>query len=1057
MVKKVLHQSVFFYIFCFFLLFMIHNTSIAQTGDRINRRRGLMDGNQVKTLFWNHGEIGDYPDEPSGCWLADDRHYIDDITLMISVATTDENGNRIHPLETQYREFVDTSPDGIPWGFEPLPGYHNPYQNSIAQSDQPFTWPAYWPDKMNDQDDPGWPGQWNSYFGKGLINPLIDLESYYVMDDDADEEWNFYPDQNDHNRRGVGLEISVRALQSTYPLLEDIVFWIYEIKNEGTHDYDSAYVGFYIDWGIGGIGDADSDYVEFDKDKNIVYAYDNDGYGYPDNWNPVGYAGLSFLETPDQSQVMTGIKIFNAHEYELSNDELIWKIFSEPLPPNNIYKKKNPATFISSGPFSIKAGESVRLSLALLFGEDKNDLFQNIQAAQIFYNADFQLPDSLSVLSALFTTDQNFGVPPLEVQFTDHSTTDGINDIVSWYWNFGDNSTSTQQNPKHTYSEEGIYDITLIVIDQNAKVSTFVKEAFIFVDQFSQILEGSVIEDSIPYSYRPRWGDYNNDGYQDLFIARGSYNKVGIKPDQSNSLYRNNGGTDFTPITSGEIVNEVGKSSDACWGNFNNDSFLDLFIANGNDKTEENNRLFRNNGDDTFTKITDGAIVNDGGKSFACAWVDYNLDGFIDLFVANYGVNFLYRNNGDGSFTKITEGSIVTDVANSNACCWGDYDNDGDPDLYVANYGDNHLYENNGDGTFTKINRQNIVSDGSDSQGCNWIDCNNDGNLDLFVANGIAPYGKPNLLYLNNGDATFSELTEGDIVNDSNNSFNGSWEDYDNDGDLDLLVVNSININYTPNYSEENCVYLNDGQGNFTKIPKGLSLTNTPYKMNMGAAWTDFNNDGFSDLIATRIYNNALYLNRGNQNHWINIACVGTSSNVSAIGTRIRLKSTINGQSTWQMRDIYGQNGYGLNARFGLGDAMTIDSVIILWPSGRIDTYTNKSANQFAKVIEGVNWLAIDGTINRTESVPDCFSLNQNYPNPFNPVTTIGYDLPTSATVKLQIFDLTGRLVQTLVDESRPAGSYTAIWNAQNVGSGIYFYRLNAGDFTAVKKCVKLK
>lgn len=258
-INKKRHYFIFY--FLIFLLFV--DTSLAQTGNRTHRCRGLLDGNEVRTLLWNYGEIGDYPDEPTGCWLSDDQHYFDAITLMISVSTTDENGNRIHPLETQYYEFVDESPEGYPWGFEPLPGYFNPYQESIALSNRPSTWPAFWPDKMNDQDDPGWPGQWNSIFGKGLINPLIDLESYYVMDDDDDEEWNFYPDENDPTRRGVGLEVSVRALQLSYPLLEDVVFWIYDIRNEGTHNYDSAYVGFYIVWSVGGIGDTDSDFIEF--------------------------------------------------------------------------------------------------------------------------------------------------------------------------------------------------------------------------------------------------------------------------------------------------------------------------------------------------------------------------------------------------------------------------------------------------------------------------------------------------------------------------------------------------------------------------------------------------------------------------------------------------------------------------------------------------------------------------------------------------------------------------------------------------------------------------
>ena len=1024
-------------------------------------------------------------------------------------------------METQYREFVDVSPGGVPWGFEPLPGYFNPYQDEIAISDKPVTWPAFWPDTPHT-----WDGYWNGYFGKGLNNPYIDLETYFVIDDDPDEEWDFYPDANDVERRGVGLEVKIRGLQSSQSQLEDMIFWIYDIQNEGTTDYDSVYVTFYIDWGVGGIGDGADDIGEYDSNLDIVFAYDTDGYGTPGNWSPVGYACLAFLDTPgddsdgvdndgdgmvdesmsngidddgdwdvnkddvgadgiagtgdigegdgiptlgepnfdftdldEKDQIgLTGFEIFPVHKYELTNDEENWGVFSKALlPVDQILQPNNLGMFMSSGPFPLLAGETIRYSTALVFGEDREDLFLNKHIAQQFYNSGFRLPDSLAVLSALFMADNNFGAPPLEIQFTDHSTTDGVNDIVSWYWNFGDNSTSTQQNPNHVYLEEGIYDVTLIVIDQDTKVSTTVKEAFVIVDQFSQVLDGSIFQDSILYSYRACWGDYNNDGYQDLFIARGSFNEVGIKPNQYNSLYQNSGDNSFTPIKSGDIVNKLEKSSNACWGDFNNDSYLDLFVTNGNDDSEENNRFFKNSSDGTFTKITEGAIVNDGGKSFACAWADYNLDGYIDLYVANFGSNFLYRNNGDGTFIKISEGDIVTDDANSNACCWGDYDNDGDPDLYVANYGDNNLYKNNGDGTFVKISGQNIITDGSNSQGCSWIDYNNDGFLDLFIANGHSIYGEKNILYLNNGDFTFSEVTEGEIVNDDNNSVNGCWEDYDNDGDLDLLVINSINITYKPDYFEENCVYLNDGQGNFTKIPKGRSLTNTPYTMNMGAAWADYNNDGFSDLITTRIYNNALYYNRGNQNRWINIMCVGTSSNAVAIGTRVRLKSTINGNSVWQMREIYGQNGNSLNARFGLSDASIIDSIIINWPSGLIETYINVDVNQFARATEGVGWEGNVGISTQNESLPACFSLFQNFPNPFNPQTAIHYQLPVAGNVKLQIFDLTGRLIQTLVDEKNPAGEYIVSWNAENVSSGIYFYQLQTDGFTLVKKCVKLK
>jgi len=213
----------------------------------------------------------------------------------------------------------------------------------------------------------------------------------------------------------------------------------------------------------------------------------------------------------------------------------------------------------------------------------------------------------------------------------------------------------------------------------------------------------------------------------------------------------------------------------------------------------------------SFTKITIGDLVNDGANSQACSWGDYDNDGDLDLFVANRNNqnNFLYLNNGNGTFTKVTSGSIVNDGGDSQGGSWGDYDNDGDLDLFVANRNNqnNFLYLNNGNATFTKISSGSIVNDGGHSEACSWGDYDNDGDLDLFVAN---RYNQNNFLYLNNGNGTFTKVTSGSIVNDGGDSQGGSWGDYDNDGDLDLFVANRNNQN--------NFLYLNNGNATFTKI-----------------------------------------------------------------------------------------------------------------------------------------------------------------------------------------------------------------------------------------------
>ncbi|HXJ74018.1 MAG TPA: FG-GAP-like repeat-containing protein, partial [Candidatus Dormibacteraeota bacterium] len=170
--------------------------------------------------------------------------------------------------------------------------------------------------------------------------------------------------------------------------------------------------------------------------------------------------------------------------------------------------------------------------------------------------------------------------------------------------------------------------------------------------------------------------------------------------NQNNFLYHNNGDGTFTRVTSGRIVSDGGASQGCAWGDYDNDGLLDLFVANRNQK----NFLYHNDGNGTFTALTNVTVVNDIGYSWSPAWVDYDNDGFLDLFVANGPGsgpgqnNFLYHNNGNGTFTRITIGRIVNDASNSDGCAWGDYNNDGFPDLFVSNINDqnNLLYRNDG-------------------------------------------------------------------------------------------------------------------------------------------------------------------------------------------------------------------------------------------------------------------------------------------------------------------------------------------------------------------------
>jgi hypothetical protein len=208
---------------------------------------------------------------------------------------------------------------------------------------------------------------------------------------------------------------------------------------------------------------------------------------------------------------------------------------------------------------------------------------------------------------------------------------------------------------------------------------------------FSKVTASGLVR-RLPPTFSTAVVDYDRDGLLDVFIANAA---------TANNLYRNMGTSTFQEAVTGEIVTDNNATIGGAWGDYDNDGHMDLFVANGGGL---NNALYRNNGAGIFTKVKEGALVNDGGQSVSCAWGDYDNDGYLDLFVANRaGNNFLYRNNGNGTFTKITAGGIVTDGGESNGCVWLDYDNDGWLDLFVANrQGQNDfLYHNDGNGRFT--------------------------------------------------------------------------------------------------------------------------------------------------------------------------------------------------------------------------------------------------------------------------------------------------------------------------------------------------------------------
>jgi hypothetical protein len=435
------------------------------------------------------------------------------------------------------------------------------------------------------------------------------------------------------------------------------------------------------------------------------------------------------------------------------------------------------------------------------------------------------------------------------------------------------------------------------------------------------------------------WADVNGDGWDDLFIPDRDNNVA-------NNLYLQNTSKTFNKVTTGNIATDKGRNTSASFADIDNDGDMDCFVTSNGYKP---NFFYKNNGNGTFTADNSNyfSSLNNIEYFHGVSWVDYDNDGFVDLYLTNYWstkFNQLYHNNGNGTFTFLPNHILSKQKGSNVTCSWIDYDNDGKMDVFLPSNDStlNNLYHNDGNGNFTKTTSTGVTNDGGRSTGSCWGDIDNDGDMDLFVAN--QSNGK-NFLYKNNGNKTFTKVTIGEVVNDKSNSHGCSFQDMDNDGDLDLYVTND----------RGNCyLYMNDGAGNFTKNLDELIASRLPGAM--GTAWSDYDKDGDLDLFVSCHTNRKSYLfknsTQSKNKGWGCIKFVGTKSNKAAIGCRIKVKAS----GIWQTRQITAQEGIGgqssLRQFFGLNAATKMDSIIVYWPSGYVQTVTNLSAKQNYTIIE---------------------------------------------------------------------------------------------------------
>ncbi|HXC95405.1 MAG TPA: CRTAC1 family protein [Edaphobacter sp.] len=494
--------------------------------------------------------------------------------------------------------------------------------------------------------------------------------------------------------------------------------------------------------------------------------------------------------------------------------------------------------------------------------------------------------------------------------------------------------------------------------------------------------------------------DYDRDGWPDIFLVNGT-NLPNARREEnpSNHLFHNNHDGTFTDVTAKAGLISTGWGQGVCVGDYDNDGFDDLYVT-GYGK----NRLFHNQGNGTFKEVAEQAGVAGTGKEWGtgCAFIDYDRDGKLDLAVANYvhfdlahtpvpgqgasciwksvpvmcgprglesAPNILFHNLGGGRFEDVSKVSGF-EKTNGHYCfsiTTLDYNYDGWPDLYFAcDSTPSILYRNNHDGTFTDTAVEVGVAYNEDGReqagmGSTSADYDGDGKLDIFKTNFS---DDTSTLYHNNGDGTFSDVTfpAGLGINTNALGWGVMFVDVDNDGWPDLLVANGHvypevdSAKLGSFYREPRFLYYNLGNGKFKDISGSSGPALVEPRSSRGLAIADLFNDGRVEAVINNLSDRPMLLVNlvRNQNHWLGLRLIGTSSNHDAIGARVTLQGT---KRVW-VDEVRSGSSYNsssdLRLHFGLGTETQLKAIHVRWPNGNVELFNPPSKlDHFLDLVEG--------------------------------------------------------------------------------------------------------
>lgn len=481
--------------------------------------------------------------------------------------------------------------------------------------------------------------------------------------------------------------------------------------------------------------------------------------------------------------------------------------------------------------------------------------------------------------------------------------------------------------------------------------------------------------------------DFDNDGFLDIVSSAWGL-------DDPMHFFRNNGDGTFSDLSQPSGLSAITGGLNMTSTDYNNDGWLDIFVLRGGWQGQfgfgnQPNSLLRNNGDGTFTDVTEAAGILSFHPTQTATWNDFNNDGWLDVFIGNETTSpddlhpcELYLNNQDGTFTNTALPNLVHIIAFVKGVTSGDYNNDGWPDIFISTqHGQFLLLENqrvlNSPPMFSVVNEKAGFPKGTRTFPTGFFDFDNDGWLDIFVCNydfdrplshyaALEALKKANdetgkvRLFKNNRDGTFSDVSQKVNLNPIVFAMGANFGDIDNDGFLDLYFGTG-----NPNYRSlvPNKLLKNIGSKRFEDVTVAARVGNL--QKGHGVAFADLDNDGDQDIFTDMggafrgdAYPSSLYLNmEENANHWIYLKLEGTKSNRAAIGAKVTVKFTENGKKRMVYREVNSGASFGcspLRREIGIGAATMIDEITIQWPaSGITQTVTNVQPNQFLKIKEG--------------------------------------------------------------------------------------------------------